>query len=132
MAAPLTFGDPPPEAFLVIGTARREGEADNEQPQLDLPDSEPADAAESEHAAHLRHAYTRFHANPCVRALGLGPAGAKCKTCVRLYTRRFGRRTYYKCALRPETSGPASDHRAGWDACAKYAFLSRSPQETSQ
>lgn len=57
--------------------------------------------------------------NPCVRTFGLGPDGAKCKTCQRLLGRRFAK-TYYKCALREETRGAGSDHRVNWPACGQY------------
>lgn len=57
--------------------------------------------------------------NPCVQAYGLGPDGATCKTCRRLYRKHFGK-TYIKCDLRPNTRGPGSDHRVGYPACAKY------------
>ena len=57
--------------------------------------------------------------NPCVKTFGMGPEGKKCKTCAKLYARKFSK-TYYKCALRRETCGPGSDHRLGWNSCAKY------------
>ena len=64
--------------------------------------------------------------NPCVAALGLGPEGATCKTCVHLFRKTFGK-TYLKCDLRPNTNGAGTDHRAGWDACGKYAPLTPEP-----
>jgi len=54
--------------------------------------------------------------NPCVKLYGLGPDGARCKTCTLL----FRRGQYFKCRLRNLTSGPGSDHRANWPACGKY------------
>ena len=54
-----------------------------------------------------------------VRVYGPGPEGRTCKTCRHLYYRQFSKR-YYKCAYREETGGPGSDHRVGWNACAKY------------
>jgi len=57
--------------------------------------------------------------NPCRRLLGPGPAGVRCKTCKRLEVRQYAN-TYYKCQLRNNTSGPATDHRVNWFACAKY------------
>jgi len=58
--------------------------------------------------------------NPCVRLWGPGPEGAKCKTCSLLLAKHHGAHTYYKCHLRRMTAGPATDHRVGWKACAKY------------
>ncbi len=56
--------------------------------------------------------------NPCVYAFGRGPEGATCSTCVSL--RMFQRkRRWYKCSLRAP-GGPSTDHRIGWEACAKY------------
>ena len=69
----------------------------------------------------LRQTYRHEHVNPCVRTHGLGPAGAKCKTCSLLYRTTGYSNTYFKCELRPYTHGPATDHRANWPACAKYA-----------
>lgn len=59
-------------------------------------------------------------ANPCVRKFGRGPAGATCRGCARLITKEFHNRTYYKCELRGDTNGKATDHRVSWPACAKY------------
>jgi len=55
--------------------------------------------------------------NPCIGLFGAGPAGKKCKTCSHLMHQ--GRR-YLKCSFRKNTHGPATDHRAGWTACARY------------
>jgi hypothetical protein len=55
--------------------------------------------------------------NPCVIAYGPGPDGATCSDCVHLF-RVSGH--YLKCDLRKNTSGPATDHRAGWQACARH------------
>lgn len=57
--------------------------------------------------------------NPCISLYGPGPVGAKCKTCSHLYWRRLAN-TYFKCDLRANTNGPASDHRVNWPACEKY------------
>jgi hypothetical protein len=59
-------------------------------------------------------------ANPCVRLWGLGPEGAKCKTCTLLVCRTYGPHRYYKCPLRADSACAATDHRVGWRACAKY------------
>jgi len=57
--------------------------------------------------------------NPCVRAFGPGPEEKRCKECAHLNVRRYSK-NYYKCALRKETAGPATDHRVGWRGCAKF------------
>jgi hypothetical protein len=57
--------------------------------------------------------------NPCRRLLGKGPDGARCKTCSHLQALRYAN-TYYKCDLRLNTSGPGTDHRVNWLACASY------------
>jgi hypothetical protein len=59
--------------------------------------------------------------NPCVRAFGLGPEGKRCKECALLIRRDDCAKVYLKCALRANTRGPATDHRAGWPACGKFA-----------
>lgn len=60
-----------------------------------------------------------YEPNPCVRWLGKGPEGKKCRTCAHIVCRAFSKR-YYKCDIRPITGGPATDHRLKWNACAKY------------
>lgn len=57
--------------------------------------------------------------NPCVRWFGPDLVGRHCKDCRRLY-RGGGQAKFFKCELRKETSGPGSDHRAKWKACAKF------------
>lgn len=61
--------------------------------------------------------------NPCVRLYGLGPEGAKCRDCHLLWHFQQSR-GWYKCSLRKGKKGglggPATDHRVGWDACAKF------------
>ena len=57
--------------------------------------------------------------NPCVRLYGPGPEGAKCETCVQLLRKRLSK-TYLKCDFRENTNGAATDHKAGWAACARY------------
>lgn len=60
--------------------------------------------------------------NPCVRSFGIGPKGAKCSTCCQIFVSHdSGTRRYYKCELRKNTKGAATDHRTRWDACAKYS-----------
>ncbi len=59
------------------------------------------------------------NSNPLVVAYGLDPVGRKCRDCVHLTFRdRVAR--YYKCELRFISSGAATDHRAGWDACGQF------------
>lgn len=59
------------------------------------------------------------HVNPCVRLHGLAEPEAKCKDC-RLFIRKQKGKTYFKCALRGDTNGPATDHRANWPACGRF------------
>jgi hypothetical protein len=57
--------------------------------------------------------------NPCVRVFGPGPEGATCKECMFLecYTTN---KNWYKCAMRPYSRGPGTDHRKNWPACDRY------------
>lgn len=59
--------------------------------------------------------------NPCIRFWGDGPQNTKCKTCIHLVVHKTGKTPYYKCDLRGITSGPGTDHRVNWQACARYA-----------
>lgn len=58
--------------------------------------------------------------NPMVRKHGLGPDGARCKTCALFKISRPGANRYFKCRLRGITHGAATDHRANYRACAKF------------
>lgn len=58
--------------------------------------------------------------NPCVRSLGAGPSGAKCKTCTHLIVKYSCGSKFFKCALRGDTNGAGTDHRQKWNACARY------------
>lgn len=58
--------------------------------------------------------------NPLVSAYGAGPDGAQCRTCVHLFRRGDVAGRYWKCDLRQNTSGPGTDHRVRWPACARY------------
>ena len=58
--------------------------------------------------------------NPMVRIFGIDEQGRRCKACKRLFRFTPGANSYFKCELRPLTRGPASDHRANWQACAKF------------
>jgi len=57
--------------------------------------------------------------NPCIAAYGKGPEGTRCKSCSHLYCKSYGKR-YYKCELRKDTNGPATDHKVNWPTCGKY------------
>jgi hypothetical protein len=57
--------------------------------------------------------------NPMVKAYGYGPRDKKCKHCAHLFYKQFSKR-YYKCALRENTNGPATDQRVNWNACARF------------
>lgn len=58
--------------------------------------------------------------NPCVIAFGEGPQDKTCGSCRHLYRQGGVAGTYYKCDLRRNTSGPATDHRVRWPACARF------------
>ena len=57
--------------------------------------------------------------NPMVQVYGYGPEGKRCKHCKYLYYKQFANK-YYKCGLRVNTNGPATDHRVNWSACGKF------------
>ncbi len=57
--------------------------------------------------------------NPML-VLGPGPEGARCGSCAHLFRQGGVAGTYYKCELRRVTSGPGTDHRFRWPACARY------------
>ncbi len=50
---------------------------------------------------------------------GVGPAGKKCKTCAHLF-KQGKARFFLKCNLNKVTNGPATDWRAGYQACGRY------------
>lgn len=59
--------------------------------------------------------------NPCVAFYGAGPAGKRCKECAHLVMwLDHGNGRIYKCDLRKNTSGAATDHRVNWPACARW------------
>ena len=62
---------------------------------------------------------TKPKGNPCIPVFGKGPEGKICKHCTHLHRKRYSK-TYIKCGLRPNTNGPGTDHKAGWEACGKY------------
>ena len=57
--------------------------------------------------------------NPMVAAWGRGPEGETCAHCAHLYGKQYAN-TYWKCDLRANTGGAATDHRVRWPACAKF------------
>ena len=57
--------------------------------------------------------------NPMVKIYGPGPSNYRCKDCTHLYAKQFANR-YFKCDLRRNTNGPATDHRANWPTCGKF------------
>jgi len=57
--------------------------------------------------------------NPLVRTFGRGPDGKRCKDCRHFYVIEFANR-YFKCRIRGNSGGPATDHRANWKTCAKF------------
>jgi hypothetical protein len=59
------------------------------------------------------------HDNPCVARFGRRDPAEKCKHC-RLFIRKHYSKTYFKCQLRGDTNGPATDHRANWAACKRF------------
>jgi len=63
--------------------------------------------------------YDEAYKNPMVKLYGKGPGGKKCRDCKHLYVKEWDKR-YYKCALRINTNGPGTDHRANWHACGKF------------
>lgn len=60
--------------------------------------------------------------NPCIRVYGAGPEGKRCKHCAHLYVKTYSNR-YFKCDLRKNTNGPATDHKMNWAACAKFELI---------
>lgn len=57
--------------------------------------------------------------NPMPLHYGPGPEGKRCATCVHLERHAYGK-TWFKCALRRNTSSTATDHRSRWPACGRY------------
>lgn len=67
----------------------------------------------------FHHKTNKKGPNPMVLGYGPGPEGKKCKSCIHLYGKRMTK-TYYKCGLRRDTNGPATDHKVNWPSCSKY------------
>lgn len=59
--------------------------------------------------------------NPMVRKHGLGPEQQTCVGCWSLIRMKPNASTFFKCQRRGITSGPATDHRVGYDACAFFS-----------
>ena len=57
--------------------------------------------------------------NPCIALYGPGPEGMTCGRCDQMYYVEYARR-YWKCGVRDNTGGPATDHRRGWPTCGKF------------
>lgn len=57
--------------------------------------------------------------NPCIRLYGPGPADYRCRDCQHFERHRQGT-TWFKCALRKNTGGRATDHRALWQTCGRF------------
>lgn len=94
------------ETVLPTGVSRRgpppPGEVDRSQPWALSPNAK------------------RPSQNPLRTMLGPGPEGTKCGDCRHLISVNGGARNYLKCDQRRITSGPGSDHRAGWLSCTLY------------
>lgn len=58
-------------------------------------------------------------ANPCIALFGPGPDGACCRDCSHMRGVHMSK-TYWKCDLRRNTHGSATDHRRSWPACARF------------
>lgn len=56
--------------------------------------------------------------NPML-ALGAGPEGKRCKTCIYLIGVRHSR-IYWKCRKRGVSASTKTDHRLRWPACVYY------------
>jgi hypothetical protein len=57
--------------------------------------------------------------NPCMATYGKGPVDKQCKDCAQLMGICMAK-TYYKCRLRENTHGKATDHKLHWPACARF------------
>jgi len=61
--------------------------------------------------------------NPMIYAFGTyWDPEMKCKDCELLWKKQLAH-TYYKCSLRRDTGGKATDHKKHWPACAKFKLL---------
>ena len=61
--------------------------------------------------------------NPMIRAYGRHmDHDLRCRDCDHLFFKQFAKK-YFKCALRGNTGGEATDHRKHWPACTKLVPL---------
>lgn len=67
----------------------------------------------------LKNKSGSFNFNPCIPAYGRGPENTRCRGCKFLIRKHYSK-VYYKCKLRGNTNGPATDHRVNWPACGKF------------
>lgn len=65
----------------------------------------------------------RYITNPLLSVFGIYTKvpGTRCKHCEHFQRYRSGK-TWFKCALR-KAGGPATDHRANWQACGKFVDI---------
>jgi len=71
----------------------------------------PADKQKGKRLAELQHAQL-------VQIYGKSE-GQICKNCRHFIVKEFGNR-YFKCGKATESSSPATDWRARWQACGKF------------
>jgi len=62
--------------------------------------------------------------NPCIALYGPGPEGKRCKDCLWI-AGICKSKTYYKCKLRENTHGKATDHKLRWPACGRFEERSK-------
>lgn len=74
---------------------------------------------EVKEATTIKNKSGSFNFNPCIPIYGPGPTGTRCKSCKFLVRKQYSK-NYYKCELRGDTNGPATDHRVNWPSCGKY------------
>jgi hypothetical protein len=72
-----------------------------------------------EYAGGERTKSGTFKHNPMVAAYGPGPEDRRCWDCAHLLRYQAGG-TWFKCDLRYNTGGAATDHRARWPTCARF------------
>lgn len=57
--------------------------------------------------------------NPCLALYGYGPDGKECRECSHMRYVQYSKK-YWKCDLRENTHGAATDHRRRWPACGRF------------
>ena len=55
-----------------------------------------------------------------------GPAGRTCGECAHRLLQRHHDKSFAKCEVGPQSRGPATDVRAFWPACPKFALTPQS------